>query len=103
MSKYHNIKTERDGYIFDSKKEAARYQELVLLQLAGVIADLELQPKYDLLVNGVKIGTYMADFRYKDIATDETIVEDAKGVRTALYRRSKKHMKAQYGIDIKEV
>jgi hypothetical protein len=35
-----------DGHVFDSKKEAARYQDLKILELAGVIEDLEVHPKY---------------------------------------------------------
>jgi len=37
MSKYNNVKTVIDGITFDSKKEAQRYQDLLLLQLAGVV------------------------------------------------------------------
>jgi len=36
-SKYGAIKTEVDGYIFDSRKEAARYQELKFAEAAGEI------------------------------------------------------------------
>jgi hypothetical protein len=36
-NKYHAVKTEVDGIVFDSKKEANRYQELCLLQKAHEI------------------------------------------------------------------
>jgi hypothetical protein len=102
-TKYHNIRTEHNGIQFDSRKEGHRYQELLLLQRAGDIQDLELQPRYDLIVNGHKCGFYKGDFRYKDVATGLTIVEDVKGVRTAVYMLKKKLVKALYGVEIVEV
>ena len=105
-SKYGNVPTEVDGYVFDSKAESARYSELKQMMLAGLIANLELQPKFDLTVQGVKIGSYIADFRYRDIEKGVSVVEDVKSEATAkkeLFRWKKKHVKAQYGIEIKEV
>ena len=67
LRKYNNIKTEIDGITFDSKKEANRYCELVLLKKAGAIKDLETQPKFPLYVNTNKVCSYIADFRYFDI------------------------------------
>ncbi len=102
-SKYHNQKTLYNGIQFDSRKEATRYQELTLLERAGMICNLELQPRYNLVVNGQKLGFYKADFRYKVRATGEVIVEDVKGVRTAVYMLKKKLVKALYGIEIIEI
>ncbi len=102
-SKYHNQKTEHNGIQFDSRKEAKRYQELILLERAGVISHLELQPRYNLVVNGQKLGFYKADFRYEDVATNSVVVEDVKGVRTAVYMLKKKLVKALYGIEIIEI
>ena len=45
VMKYHNIKTVINGERFDSKKEAARWQELLLLQRAGKISRLNRQVK----------------------------------------------------------
>ena len=101
-SKYNAKKTEVDGYVFDSKKEARRYQELVLLEGAGEIAELECHPKFPIYVNQEKVCTYIADFRYLDIQKNAYIVEDVKGVKTAIYRLKKKLMKAAYGIEIIE-
>ena len=39
-SKYRNTKTEVDGILFDSKKEAARWLELKALEAAGKIGFL---------------------------------------------------------------
>lgn len=102
-SKYHNIKTSYNGISFDSRKEANRYQELQLMERAGLIRNIELQPRYDLVVNGHKIGFYKADFRYEMVNTGELITEDAKGVRTPIYVMKCKLVKALYDIDIVEV
>jgi hypothetical protein len=103
MTKYGAIRTEVDGITFASKAEARRYAELRLLRDAGAIYDLTLQPRFDLSVNGVKIGTYVADFRYVDGETHEILVEDVKGVRTPVYRLKAKLVKALYGITVQEV
>ena len=104
-SKYHNRKTTYQGVRFDSQKEAKRYQELQWMQQAGLIQDLELQPRYDLIVNGHKLGFYRGDFRYKDVATDSVVLEDVKSpaTRTAVYCLKKKLVKALYGVEIIEV
>lgn len=41
MQKYKAKKTEYDGIMFDSKKEAQRYAELKILERAGVIKNLQ--------------------------------------------------------------
>lgn len=101
-----------DGILFDSLKEARRYSELRLLEKAGEIRDIELQPRFALLVgDGVKrpveVGAYIADFAYIEAGyrpfQDTRVVEDVKGFKTPLYRWKKKHVEAQYGITIREV
>lgn len=112
--KYGNKKTQVGGITFDSKKEAARYQELVLLERAGEIRNLVLQPAFVLTVNGMKICSYKADFRYDQVQRDglgmrmmgrgmTNVVEDVKGMKTPVYRLKKKLMKACHGIEIQEV
>jgi Protein of unknown function (DUF1064) len=103
-TKYRAIRTQLDGITFASKKESYRYTTLKLLQQRGAVTDLELQPKFDLLVNGVKVASYIADFRYKD-ATGATITEDVKSPATAtpVYRLKKRLMWACHRIEIKEV
>ena len=106
-SKFGAVKTKVDGIVFDSKREAARYAELVLLHRAKKIRLLELQPVFPIVVNGVTVAKYVADFRYQTIPLGfelaETIVEDVKGVKTPLYRLKKKLVEAQYGIEITEI
>jgi len=105
-NKYHAVRTEVDGIGFASKREAQRYVELKLLEKAGEITCLELQPVFPLLAayrgGGVAVGKYLADFRY--IRKDgEVIVEDVKGVKTPVYNLKKKIVRANYGVQIVEV
>lgn len=108
-SKYGATPTTVDGIRFDSVKEAARYKELKLRQLAGEIYRIELQPRFELRVRNpdspvgsVTIGAYRGDFSYYIKATHTRVVEDVKGFKTPLYRWKKKHVEAQYGIQILE-
>lgn len=100
MNKYRNKITTVDNIRFHSQREAKRYQELKILQMANRIKKLELQPRFPLVVNDIKICTYVADFSY--IAKDHVIIEDVKGVKTALYSIKKKLLKACYDIDVME-
>lgn len=98
--KYRNVKTEIAGVVFDSKKEAQRWIELQQMERAGLILDLERQPEYALVINGVHVCDYRGDFRYQRAA--RVTVEDCKGMKTPVYRLKKKLMKACYGIDVLE-
>lgn len=105
-SKYNAKRVVVDGHTFDSKKEAQRYHELKLMERAGQIRGLQLQPEYELEAKrGGKIGVYRADFLYIDhtLGGDLLVVEDVKGFKTPLYRWKKKHVEAQYGIQIREI
>lgn len=70
MNKYRNKKTQVDMYVFDSIAESKRYKELALLQRAGEIQNLELQPRFLLQESFKKNGKtygkieYIADFLY---------------------------------------
>ena len=99
-NKYGAVRTEVDGIMFDSKREAARYQALKVLLKSGAISDLRLQIPFPLLVGEKKLGSYVADFVYQEDGRE--VVEDCKGFRTPLYRWKKKHMAAQYGIELRE-
>ena len=62
MNKYRNKKVIVDGKEFDSKKEGDRYKKLRLLERAGEISDLELQPRFLLQDKFKKNGkTYRKD------------------------------------------
>ena len=98
QSKYRNVRTEADGHVFDSRREADRYGELQLLYAAKEIAVLMIQVPFP-LPGGIM---YIADFVYYDIARKEFVIEDAKGVRTKEYLLKKKLMR-EIGIHIQEV
>lgn len=107
-SKYRNKKTVVDGITFDSQKEAKRYGELKLLEKAGEISHLELQPVIKLEIAGHKIvfdsgrqARYKGDFRYFDESAAHFRVEDTKGYRTRDYKLKKAILRAM-GIDIVE-
>ena len=108
MSKYKSRKYSIDGVVFDSKKEANRWFELVLLQMAGQVTDLKRQVKYELIpsqrVDGKvaeRACTYVADFVYKQ--NGKTVVEDTKGFKTKDYIIKRKLMLFIHGIRIVEV
>ena len=109
-NKYKNTKTNIDGIVFDSKLEARRYCELKLLERAGEIKNLQLQPPFELQPTFKKNGKtyrkiiYKADFSYIDIKTGATIVEDTKGMKTELYKLKKKLFEYKFPeITIKEI
>ena len=106
MSKYKAKRTEVDGITFDSKREAARYQELKLWARSGGVRNIRCQVAYWLTVQDKKIGRYVADFVYQEYHPKHQswseVVEDCKGFRTPMYRWKKKHVEAQYGIQIRE-
>lgn len=103
MSKYHATRTIVDSITFDSKREAARYAELKLMQRAGLISDLRRQVKYELIPKqqGERAVSYIADFVYTE--DGKTVVEDVKGVRTPVYKIKKKLMLWRHGVKIREV
>jgi hypothetical protein len=102
-SKYGNEKTEVGGILFDSRREAKRYKELLILLKAGVIGLLERQISYELNEGGTHSLKYVADFRYILCATGETVVEDSKGYKTREYLKKKRLMKKIHNITITEV
>lgn len=102
-SKYGNRKVVVDGVTFASAREARRYDQLKLLQRAGVIRDLELQKRFPLRVNGNLVCTYICDFAYHDNVRGLGIVEDAKGFRTREYINKAKLFEAIHGFKIVEV
>lgn len=120
-NKYGSKKVEIDGIVFDSKKEAKRFQELLLLERAGAIQGLNRQVKYVLIPEqrepdiigkrgGRKPGkllerecAYIADFVYFDHELGGIVVEDTKGFRTKDYIIKRKLMLFRHGIQIKEI
>ncbi len=120
-NKYVSKKVIADGITFDSKKEAHRYQELLLLERTGKIKNLQRQVKYTLIPaqyekvwkprkKAYEKGkclerecSYIADFVYIDIKTGEIVVEDTKGFKTKDYIIKRKLMLYTHDIKIKEI
>lgn len=123
-NKYKSTKTEVNGILFDSKKEAKRYSELLMLQNAGLISNLQTQVKFVLipaqreLSNEVyskgknkgmlkpgrvieKECAYIADFVYTENGVLK--VEDTKGFRTKDYIIKRKLMLYVHGIRVVEI
>ena len=110
QNKFKNVKTTINEIHFDSKKEANRYNELMLMLKAGEIEDLKLQPDFTLQEayttpegKRIKAIRYKADFSYKK--DNKLIVEDvkSKATKTPIYSMKRKMMAEKYGIDITEI
>ena len=107
--KYGNRKTEFDGLLFDSKREAQRWAELKLIEKAGEIKNLRRQVTFELIppqkgkLRTERRTVYIADFVYEQ--DGETVVEDAKSkaTKTPEYIIKRKLLLWRYGIQIKEV
>ena len=126
-NKYGNTKVQIGGQTFDSKHEARRWQELVLLEKAGEISNLQRQVKFELIPAQYEEGelytkgkskgmpkrgkliereiAYYADFVY--FIGDQLVVEDAKGYRGGeaykVFTIKRKLMLYLKGIRVKEV
>ena len=119
--KYHAQKVTFDGMEFDSKREMLRWQELRALERNGEIFGLRRQVRFELIpaqyapdvvtkTGKKKRGAclerkcdYIADFVYSDLRTGEYVVEDAKGMKTEVYKIKRKLMLYIHGIRVKEV
>lgn len=96
-SKYKvSPKSERtwNGIVFDSKSEMIRYIDLVNLQKAGVIKDLQLQPQFPVYIAGDLFCKYTADFQYFNNDVQQWITEDVKSQGTLMETAFKLRCKA---------
>jgi len=124
-AKYGNKKVEYDSILFDSKREMQRYVVLKEAERKGVISDLELHPKFELVpaiketyIKHLKTKdkvcertaqlaiTYTADFRY--VKDGKAVVEDVKASphMAALdpkFLIKEKLFRAKFGFPIKRV
>jgi len=79
-SKYGAIPVVINGIRFASKREGARYWELLLMEKGLKIRNLTLQPNFKF-----PCGTsYRADFAYEE--NGKSVVEDIKGFSTPVFR-----------------
>lgn len=103
--KYNAQKTTIGDVTFDSKREAQRYPVLLARAAAGEIHDLQLQPRFELQpafkdVRGktVRAIYYVADFQY--VENGHIIVEDVKGMETAVFKLKRKLFLYRYGRQV---
>ncbi len=106
--KYGAQATVTAGIRFPSKAEARRWDELVLLERAGEIRELEPHPAYPIVVHGPDgrpriVAVYVADSRYRAGPEGILTIEDVKGIRTPVYRLKKRLVEAIYDITITEI
>lgn len=93
---------------FHSVKEHRRWKDLKLMARSGQIRKLVRQVKFDLVVNGVRLGAYVADHAYDERQGDQwvPVVEDVKSAATEAleaYRLKRGLMLAVHNITIREV
>lgn len=103
-SKYGAIRTEFGGIVFASKAEARYAAELMILQRAGEIVDIEYQPSIE-LVPRPNLVRYVADFlvTYRD-GRKEWI--DVKGMETPVFRlkmRLLRHFRPEIAANLRIV
>jgi hypothetical protein len=108
-NKYGARRVVVDGITFASAKEGRRYQELRLLEQAGEITDLQVQPEFELappvVLNGRRKPAlrFHGDFSYWE--NGARVIEDVKGggaTVTEAYRIRKHLMKHEFGIEVRE-
>jgi len=103
-NKYNARATTTDGIRFDSLREAERYNELCLLQKAEEVHLLKVHPRFEIIkgfeIDGKKIRPtyYEADFMYWDCKIGRMVVEDVKGVETAVFKIKRKLFLLQHGL-----
>ena len=120
--KYGNSKVEYNGITFDSKRERDRYIVLSRAQEDGLISNLMLQPKWELIPKITekftkhlktkdkecertvqRAITYSADFSYND-RYGKLVVEDVKISPSLLPKEfilKVKMMRAIHGIEVR--
>jgi lipopolysaccharide assembly outer membrane protein LptD (OstA) len=103
--KYNNTPTVVDGIRFDSKKESQYYGRCKMLKKAGEITKIECHVPFPLIVNGILICTYEADFvlYYPDGTFRVKDVKSAATEGLAVFRLKKALMLAIHKINVEIV
>ena len=83
-----------------SRAERERAHQLVLMQKAGIIAELQHEPMWSL--SQIPKITYKADFQYVTQTQEGqvVIVEDVKGILTREQRVKLAWLKEKHGVDV---
>lgn len=120
--KYGNTKVDVDGHTFDSKKEAGVYVQLRALEKAGVVRNIELQPRFEFPLRGKPLRymprvnkkgtvckgypiTYRADFSYEEKDGDKWVkrIIDVKGFDTQISRLKRSMVWNFHGVMVEIV
>lgn len=92
-------------HYFGSESEYKHYGALKLRMLANEIDRLELKPRFDLVVNGQKIGVYTGDYGYRE--NGQYFVDDVKGFMNAPQKEAfilrKKIVEATHNVQVRVV
>jgi aromatic ring-cleaving dioxygenase len=102
-NKYGAKKVHLDGHIFDSHREARRYQALKIEERMGNVRNVQLQVEFPCRVGDRLICKYRADFTYDRLCGHEGWqyqVEDSKGHQTTEFKLKKKLVEALYPFTI---
>ena len=105
--KFRNVAMEVEGFRFDSKLEVRRYRELLQMEHAKIITDLQVKPEFALHAPTPtgqleRIGSYTPEFSYMR----ERHIEDCKSLptrRLATYRWKSHHFAVEYGLEVIEI
>ena len=110
-SRINHQRVVANGIEFDSKVDHDRYLELLVMERAGAISELECHPTWELIPTQKVPGKralrghrYTADFKY--MRDGKLIVEDVKSVRSREERDyiiNRKLMWMLLGIYVEEV
>ena len=113
-SKHRNVRTLYNGTYYDSKKESDYRQTLDFLTGSNIPANervevIEEQVRYKMIVNDVKVCTYVLDFKvtYGDgrvefVDVKPFDIKTNKFRTTDVFKIKKRLMLACHGIDITE-
>lgn len=101
--KYGAIKTEVDGIIFHSKRESEYYRQYKILEKAGKLDNLKLQPVFPIIINDQKICKVILDFSFRELPGGKVRFIDCKGLDTAISRLKRKLVEALYNIKVEIV
>ena len=99
-NKYNAKASCKDGFYFASNKEKEAYLALKELVISGDISDLEMQPKFPIIIEGKQVCRYRADFQFFDHRLDPPRIRviDVKGMDTEASKLRRRLAEAAYHI-----
>jgi len=99
-AKYNAAGRRVNGIWCASDAEATRLEQLLIMQANGTIENLRCQVRFPLVINNIKVGTYVADFTYilndPDTRLYREVVEEVKGMETPEWKLKARVFEAIY-------